>query len=382
MKSWIIAVGLGVAATADAGPLADALAKADAKAIEALRANKDDVAARCTLGAVYAKRNDLPRASLYLAGCTDATLPDDIAPAIAKTAREVTKKLRDSDLSFITIDTAPDPLPAEISAYPGERFQTPATIWVKAGTYEVKAIAADGTKLVQTVTVGEHSRATAELRAPAAPKATAPRTTTVNFEHDAAAENQNSGPPPDPKHKTLVPDKYEKKVPAPGSAIEDPLAIHRTTRAPRTLWLGVRVGGGMFDDGATAARAGGAVAATMRYRVAAPYFVAGRLDWSRRGGETPDALDVLGASAGAGATLTGGSIGVALIAQLRADLRLADERQAMTVKRLGVSAAAGVELTLPDTPISAGVRFEQGVTELVPGARDRAVLVEVGVDWR
>ena len=33
-------------------------------------------------------------------------------------------------------------------------------------------------------------------------------------------------------------------------------------------------------------------------------------------------------------------------------------------------------------PIAFGVRAEQGFTELVPGARNRAFLVELGYDWR
>ena len=47
-----------------------------------------------------------------------------------------------------------------------------------------------------------------------------------------------------------------------------------------------------------------------------------------------------------------------------------------------MTAAADLELAFPTTPLTAGFRFEQGLTELVPGYRDRAVLVELGVDWR
>lgn len=52
------------------------------------------------------------------------------------------------------------------------------------------------------------------------------------------------------------------------------------------------------------------------------------------------------------------------------------------VRRAGVAAALGLELSLPRSPFSAGLRFEQGLTTLVPGARDRAMLIELGVDWR
>lgn len=104
------------------------------------------------------------------------------------------------------------------------------------------------------------------------------------------------------------------------------------------------------------------------------------------------AVDVLGASAGLGATIAGGAAArdrraalgpaLAVIAELRADLRLADARAGEPVHRAGLGVAAGVELALPRTPLTVGLRFEQGVTELVAGARDRAVLAEIGVDLR
>jgi hypothetical protein len=149
----------------------------------------------------------------------------------------------------------------------------------------------------------------------------------------------------------------------------------------------------MFDDGRAAARAGLGFALTGRYALPAlpsGAFLSARLDWSRRGG-SPDmsgpSVDVLGAAAGAGVTLLDRSaLALALIGQLRADLRLASTRgapaDAEPVRRAGLGAAAGFELALPSTPITAGFRFEQSLTELVSGARDRAFLVEVGVDWR
>jgi hypothetical protein len=97
-------------------------------------------------------------------------------------------------------------------------------------------------------------------------------------------------------------------------------------------------------------------------------------------------IDVLGASAGVGRTILGeaerAGPSVALIAQLRGDLRLTGVRDAAPVHRAGLGVAAGAELALPATPFTIGLRFEQGLTELVPGARDRAVLAEIGVDLR
>jgi hypothetical protein len=142
----------------------------------------------------------------------------------------------------------------------------------------------------------------------------------------------------------------------------------------------------MFDDGSAAARAGLAVALAGRLRVTDDAFVALRADGSRRGGEAmAGTLDVLGASAGVGVTVLGtgstsGGPALALIGQLRGDLRLAAMRDAAPVRRTGLSLAAGAELALPATPFTVGLRLEQGVTELVAGARDRAVLAELGLD--
>ena len=70
-------------ASADASPLTEALARHSEKDVAGLR-GRADLASRCTLGAVYAQRNDLPLASLYLSGCADAVLPAEIAGDVAK----------------------------------------------------------------------------------------------------------------------------------------------------------------------------------------------------------------------------------------------------------------------------------------------------------
>jgi hypothetical protein len=166
------------------------------------------------------------------------------------------------------------------------------------------------------------------------------------------------------------------------------MELTETSHVARAYWLGLRVGGGMFDDGATTARAGIAVAATTRVLIFPQRrtFLAGRLDWSRRGGVL--SVDTIGASAGIGTTVVDTkTLGIALLAQVRGDLRLASSRgesmmTSVPVSRAGVAAAVGVEVSLPRTPFSAGLRFEQGLTTLVPGARDRALLFELGVDWR
>jgi hypothetical protein len=225
----------------------------------------------------------------------------------------------------------------------------------------------------------------------------APRPAVIDFTQDGEGDalgDQHTGPPPDVAHPSLIQGKY-RGVPdaASGEAIDDPLAPPARSPPPRPVWLGVRLGAGMFDDGDAAARPGIALGLAGRYRLGDAIFVAARADWSRRGGEVmaadaaavTRAIDALGASAGAGATVArsaSSGLALALIGELRGDLRLTEERAAAPVRRAGLSLAAGAELALPSGPFTLGVRYEQGLTELVAGARDRAILAEVGVDLR
>jgi len=369
------------AGPAHAGPLAEALAKHDARAVDWLRGQRQDLAARCTLGAVYARRRDLPRAHLYLEGCADAELPDEIARDVATTLRDVTRQLRDGDLSSVEILTRPEGLAATITALPDETVTTPARVWVKAGTYDVQATTPTET-FKQTVIVSTRSRAVVLLEAPPRHTPTGTKDGRVDFTEENATETQTQGPPPAVKHPSLLPDKYRRRVASGAPLLDDPLAVRTRPRTPRRTWLGLRVGAGMFDDAATDARIAGVLAATARHTLAPRWFLAGRLDYSRRGGTSDDALDTLGASAGLGANLTTGAVGLAAIAQLRGDLRFASTRATMDVARVGASAALGLEVTLPGSPLAAGIRFEHGLTELVDGTRDRALLLEVGVDLR
>jgi hypothetical protein len=216
---------------------------------------------------------------------------------------------------------------------------------------------------------------------------------------DGALGEQITAPPPDIKHPSLLSEKYRGVAHASSDAgLDDPLAVRAAARPERPLWLGARLGAGMFDDAATSVRAGFSLAASSRYRITDAAFLAARADWTRRGGSSmtgmagmTDTVDALGASAGAGITVVGRSavasrqapaLALALIAQLRADLRLTDRRDDTPVRRAGFGIAAGAELALPSTPFTLGARFEQAVTELTPGARDRAVLIEVGIDLR
>lgn len=230
--------------------------------------------------------------------------------------------------------------------------------------------------------------------APASPGGRRPQV--VDFGEEGELGEETTAPPPDVKHPSLIRGKYA-GIPDPpsGAAIDDPLEVQHRAAAPRALWLGLRLGAGMFDDGASAARAGLAIAATARAYAYDFAFVALRLDGSQRGGDAMTAkhgaptgatrsepVDVLGASVGAGVTIfgrRGDVLSLAWISQVRGELRLGDARD---IHRFGVGASTGAELALPASPLAIGVRFEQGITRLVDGARDRALLVEVGVDLR
>lgn len=370
------AVAGGVAA---AGPLSDAVARSDTAS---LRAQLPDPAARCALGAVYAKKKDLPRAALFFTDCEEIALPEDISADVARLTREVKKQLRESEMSQLAIVTNPAAMTAELAALPGEALITPITVWVKAGSHTVTATFA-GMTYKSTVTVQPYARGSIYIDGSAAAATPgAPRDGKADFNDENVLE-KTDGPPPDVKRGSMMSKKQLGILePRSGPELADPLAI-APPPAPLPMWLGVRLGGGMFDDGAATARVRPSVAAAARYLVSDRAFASARIDWTRRGGKADDSIDSMGVSAGAGYTvLDAHAIGVALIGQLRGDLRFADSRAQMSVARTGATAAAELEIAFPTTPLTAGFRFEQGLTELVPGYRDRAVLVELGVDWR
>jgi hypothetical protein len=231
---------------------------------------------------------------------------------------------------------------------------------------------------------------TAALGRPEAAGDPAPRPAVIDFTRDGAGGelgDEHTGPPPDIAHPSLLNDKYRGVASeAPDDPIADPLAVRAAPTRERATWLGVRIAAGMFDDSVATARAGVAVGLAGRRHVAGGVFVAARADWSRRGGEVMAAnVDVVGASAGLGATLArsaSAGLALALIGQLRGDLRLTAQRDGAAVRRAGLGVAAAAELALLATPITVGLRYEQGMTVLVAGGRDRAVLVELGVDLR
>ncbi len=315
--TWIVAEAVLAAAvlgslpgSADASPLTEALARHAPADVTALRtqlaAAPTDAAVRCTLGAVYAARADLPRAALHLAGCADADLPGELAPVIARAVRETRTRLRASELSELQILTDPAGTPVEVSALPGEPLTGPVTVWVPAGTYTVRATRSNGAIVEATITTHPYSRAMVPIDA----RITAPaptRTGQVDFTEDTATES-SAGPPPDIKRPSLMSDKQRGIAgPRTGPALEDPLPLR--TRRGAHPWLGIRLGGGVFDDAETSASVGPSVAAVARIPLAPRLFLAARLDGSRRGGAAPAgsgrAIDTAGAAVGVGRPCAG-----------------------------------------------------------------------------
>ncbi|MBA3538647.1 MAG: hypothetical protein H0T79_03390, partial [Deltaproteobacteria bacterium] len=214
---------VGFTAPVHAGPLADAIARHADKDVAALRAQlPGDATVRCTLGAVYAKRNDLSRAHLYLTDCDDATLPDDIAADVVKLLHETQKKTRASDLAVVELVSNPTGLVVAFDGLPHETITTPATIWIKAGTYTAR-VTANGRILTNTVVAKEHSRTASIFEAAAAPL-TSPTAGKIDFTDEPggnATGEQHKGAPPNIKHPPLTPDKYRGVTAASGPVIED-----------------------------------------------------------------------------------------------------------------------------------------------------------------
>ncbi|HUS28992.1 MAG TPA: hypothetical protein VMZ53_10785 [Kofleriaceae bacterium] len=319
----------------------------------------DDVASeRCAKGVELAAKNDLPRASLYLDGCTDEASSD--------AAARVAKKIRASDLAALSISTTPDGLTAETDALPGETFTTPATIYAKPGTYSVTVQG-----LTQKVTLAARSRGTVIIDARV--KTQAPRDGKADFSEDTPEQTAHKGPPPDVKRGSIVPKKYLGIPDDPsGPEIDDPFAYRDSHLAWR---FGVRVGGGFMSQGDSGV--GVSVAALASRPLDGPAFLAARVDYNHR------TLDTIGVNAGVSVKLVE-TASVVLLAggALRGEIHMQDTLAMQPVARATLGGAADLDLAILSLPVALGLRYEQGFTELLSGSRDRAVLLEAGYDWR
>ena len=336
-------------------------------ALLAATAHADD---RCDRGLAAAKAGDLPRAALYLEGCDG----DDATRAHA----DVSKKLRDSNLSEIAIVTTPPGLPVTTTAMPGESITSPATVWAKAGTYEVR-VAHHDRVFTQTIVLQPHSRATAVIAIPAE-KPQVIREQSVTFDDNNSIE-QHAGPPPDIKHPSLLPCKFENACTTAGDPIADPIADktygpHDGASTP--LRVGLRVGGGIARVGSLAMSLG--VSGT--FRLSPRLGATARADWTRREAGM-QGLDAIALSAGLATPLA--TTHVAVVAAglaARGELRFGDTFDARPVREAGLAADATLDLILRNMPIVVGARISQGVTPLVADARETAVLLELGLELR
>lgn len=312
---------------------------------------------RCQRGIELAKQGDLPRAALYLDACTD----DDGV----RVRNDVTRKLEDTKLSHMTIVSMPEGAAGETDAMPGETFTTPVTIWAKAGTYKITV----GGQTVEKV-LEPHSRTTVIINAPPPPKPA--KSGVVSFEEDP---EQHQGAPPAVKHGTMMPDRYLRRGAPAGDPIDDPFA--RGSDGSVRWRVGVRLGAGVTDRTHAGASSSFGVAALASRPLAGPLRLTARLDWSHR------AVDSIGANAGvAFVALPRAAYVLSVGAALRGDVRVQSTLDAMEVSRAGVGGAAELDLAVRSLPVGFGLRFEQGFTELVPGVRERALLVELGYDSR
>lgn len=369
-----------VGGTAQAGSLADAITRHAPADVDALRAQlPGDPAIRCTLGAVYAKRNELSRAAVYLAGCEDAQLPPELGEPIAKLAIETVKKLRDSDLAVLEIVTKPAGMTAEIAALPGDQLVTPATVWIPAGSYDVVATH-DGHTIKNHVAPTAHSRSVVFLDDSSAAQKPV-KAGKADFTDEAEPSERHEGTPAAIKHDSLMSKKL-RGVADPttaGPQIDDPLAHVEDPPppVPPAMRFGVRAGSGAASN-SSASPVGFSAALEAHFAIGddpKPFEIVARADLFERKAKE-DFTTVIGASLGAAKVLAAPdaawlSAGLALHAVDRSN-------ELMTPPGAGLAADAVLELALRRLPVVVGARFEQGLTS----TSDRAVLVELGCDLR
>jgi hypothetical protein len=318
---------------------------------------------RCEHGAALARANDLPRAALYLDGCDDAE------------AARVDRVLEASQLSKLTITSDPPGLVLTIDALPGETITTPAIVWAKAGTY---TIIANNAKMQIHVDARSSMPILLDNHAP---KQRAPRSGVVDIAAEPT-ESETTTQPPDQKHPSLLPCKFSGCDTHDGEQLDDPFAIRaeRLPIAPPQFSIGARVGASAaFHDGGSRIAPAAAIDARMH---AGPGFADLRVDWARRGGDDGE-FDAFGASAQYGIVIFAPTAAwLSAIAGVRGVLRTDAMLDGKPIERAGVGYTAALELALRGLPITVGARYDEDLTDVIAGVRERAVIVEVGGELR
>jgi hypothetical protein len=265
-------------------------------------------------------------------------------------------KLRASQLSALEISSEPSGIAVETDAMPGETLTTPATVWVKAGTYKVRAQGRE-----TQATLAAHSRATAILTVPK--QAAGPRTGVVNMA-DEPTDPPVSGPPPAQKHPSLLPCRYDGCDTHGGEVLVDPLAreSERVEIDPPDLRIGVRAGV------ASSERLSPAFALAAQWNL-----LAIRADGSQRERDGASYTG-LGLAIGVAHPVWSPDAGwVSLGVALRGEYRAGAP---MTISHGALGATADAELALRRLPVTLGARYEQGF------AGEHAIVVELGFDQR
>ncbi len=329
-------------------------------------------AASCDGAVQAAGAHELTRASVELTSCDDSAVTSKIEHT-----------LRASELSELSIVSSTPDATIEIEELPGVTLPASPTVWLRAGTYHVRSGEVE-------IIVTTRARTRSVQIMPAPPKPPAPPQTGHQDFTEENAGNTDSGPPPDIKHPSLLPNKYLGIPDAPsGDEIADPLAVavgRRSLGSPPWRWNGgLRVAGGMFQQTGADSRAGVEIGVVVRDRIDAKVLAGNLLlelrgDWSQRGGSAGQA-DALGVTFGPAVTVgTAGSIDFRVGLGARGEIRLEDSLAGMAVNRFGLDGVAWLDLEPEDSPLIFGVRFEQGITTLAGNERDRAVLAQVGVN--
>jgi hypothetical protein len=326
----------------------------------------------CRLAVELAKKNDLPRAGLHYEACTDRD---------SEELRALARRLDHSELARIAVSTDPGVV-VEISALPGETFES--AVWVPAGTYEVRGTTPDGAVVTTTFAAKPYSRGTVILDVPKPKAPPPPKEVVIDVGAGGGDIGEiKDGPPPDIKHKTLLPKKYVDGGTVGGEAIPDPFELREPSHAdgaadrPR---LGLRVGFGVASDTDTVTAFTLGVVGS---RPLAPGLRAlARLEWTRRSNEM-GALDAIAASGGVAARLATTSLAVVeASAALRPELRLGDTFLMRDVHRIGLAGDIGLDIVMRGAPVVVGVRGDLGLTRLADGIRERALLLELTFELR
>jgi hypothetical protein len=374
---WLVAtIACAAVGSASAGPLTDAIARHGADDVAALRGKLPDPQARCALGAVFAKRGDKIRAALFFDGCESVKLDADVADIVAHERARVDRELEASQLSRMTIDSDPPGLAVVTDALPGEPLVTPATVWMTAGTHTVAS--ADHSMKVD---VAAHASGPIIFDRGITRVVKQKQSTQVDFVDDTVSDT-TAPPSPDQKHPSLLPCRYSGCDTHSGETIDDPFEVKpkRLPIEPPMLSLGLRAGASdAFHAGGSGLAPSVAIEGRMRAGElphVGPGFVDARLDWS-------SAFETFGASVHYGAVVFAPRAAwLSALVGVRGVMRTSGSIDAMAVERAGIGYTAALELALRALPVTVGVRYDEDLTDIVPGVRERAVIVELGGELR